>query len=593
MTRTDRTNFLDLRFNRLTFNDVKRVLRAARSDSRYGYIVTPNVDHIIRVDREPGLRALYDAAELCVCDSRILRLLARLRGLRLPLVPGSDLAAALLAELVEPSDRIALIGGSARSFDRLRSSYPDVTFVHYQAPMGLRSNPEARRSAAAFIAGEHARFTLIAVGSPQQEMIANEVHAFPEATGKALCIGAGIEFLTGEQKRAPRLVQKLGFEWAHRLASNPRRLWRRYLVDGVRIFPIYARWRNPAGNWVRTGAAVALFSLAAGTLLGVLFGAVKYGDGYRFGSVVTELPPARLSGALPLNLPAPDLLRPLTPDQAASENAARPFAQRPDSAASKFVLHTDVDDRDRATTCLAQAVYYEAAGEGVDGGRAVAQVVLNRLRHPGYPASVCGVVYQGSERPSGCQFTFTCDGSLQRIPVPALWARSRKIAEEALAGRVFAPVGHATHYHADYVLPYWADSLDKSVQIARHIFYRLRGALGDGRSFFQHYAGSEPRVREPGAAIVLPPSAETEQLANALASDSAKGAMAEVEKANAPTVALAADATLGTLISDGQSSAAPGHKPRSSNGCDVTGDRKQLAPLGANDMRAGSASPGC
>ena len=192
VTRTDRTNFLDLRFNRLTFNDVKRVLRAARSGSRYGYIVTPNVDHIIRVDREPGLRALYDAAELCVCDSRILRLLARLRGVRLPLVPGSDLAAALLAELVEPSDRIALIGGSARSFDRLRSSYPDVTFVHYQAPMGLRSNPEARRSAAAFIAGEHARFTLIAVGSPQQEMIANEVHAFPEATGKALCIGARV-----------------------------------------------------------------------------------------------------------------------------------------------------------------------------------------------------------------------------------------------------------------------------------------------------------------------------------------------------------------------------------------------------------------
>jgi spore germination cell wall hydrolase CwlJ-like protein len=110
-------------------------------------------------------------------------------------------------------------------------------------------------------------------------------------------------------------------------------------------------------------------------------------------------------------------------------------------------------DLDRALTCLTQAVYYEAASEGVDGGRAVAQVVLNRMRHPGYPASVCGVVYQGADRPTGCQFTFTCDGSLLRAPVQALWARSRKIAEEALKGRVFATVGHATHYHADYVLP--------------------------------------------------------------------------------------------------------------------------------------------
>jgi spore germination cell wall hydrolase CwlJ-like protein len=86
--------------------------------------------------------------------------------------------------------------------------------------------------------------------------------------------------------------------------------------------------------------------------------------------------------------------------------------------------------------------------------------VLNRMRHPGYPASICGVVYQGADRTTGCQFTFTCDGSLLRTPLASLWARSRKIAEDALSGRVYAPIGHATHYHADYVLPYWADSLD-------------------------------------------------------------------------------------------------------------------------------------
>jgi hypothetical protein len=94
---------------------------------------------------------------------------------------------------------------------------------------------------------------------------------------------------------------------------------------------------------------------------------------------------------------------------------------------------------------------------------------------------------------------------MQRIPVPSLWNRSREIAQQALAGHVFAPIGHATHYHADYVLPYWADSLDKSVQIGRHIFYRLRNSLGDSRSFFQRYGGTEPEVRQPGATVVIPP----------------------------------------------------------------------------------------
>ena len=121
----------------------------------------------------------------------------------------------------------------------------------------------------------------------------------------------------------------------------------------------------------------------------------------------------------------------------------------------------------------------------------MAQVVLNRMRHPGFPSTVCGVVYQGSQLPTGCQFTFSCDGSLARAPIPSLWAQARKIAAEALAGRVFAPVGHSTHYHANYVLPYWADSLAKQVQIGRHIFYRLQGSLGTSAAFSQRYAGSD------------------------------------------------------------------------------------------------------
>src|SRR5206468_2652528 len=181
------------------------------------------------------------------------------------------------------------------------------------------------------------------------------------------------------------------------------------------------------------------------------------------------------------------------------------------------------------------------------------QVVLNRMHHPGFPASVCGVVYQGSDRSTGCQFTFTCDGSLLRTPVASLWARSRKIAEDALAGKVFAAVGHATHYHADYVLPYWADVLDKTVQIGRHIFYRLRGPLGDARGFSQRYGGAEPDLPKPEAAtIVLPATAATAALATALASDGTTAAP-NVEKAAAPASPLAVDSAASRLIADGDS----------------------------------------
>lgn len=148
----------------------------------------------------------------------------------------------------------------------------------------------------------------------------------------------------------------------------------------------------------------------------------------------------------------------------------------------------------RAAECLAQAVWYEAASESEAGQRAVAQVVLNRVAHPSWPASVCGVVYQGSERSTGCQFTFTCDGSLARRPSGASWVRAQRIAAEALSGSVYAPVGLATHYHTLWVNPYWAGSLDHIGTIGAHRFYRNRGAGGQAGAFANAYAGIEPVV---------------------------------------------------------------------------------------------------
>lgn len=149
-----------------------------------------------------------------------------------------------------------------------------------------------------------------------------------------------------------------------------------------------------------------------------------------------------------------------------------------------------------AERCLTQAIYYEAGFEPESGKRAVAQVVLNRVQHPAYPNSVCGVVYQGSDQ-RVCQFSFTCDGSLGRRPAEAAWASAARIAREALAGRVEVSVGTSTHYHADYVVPRWAYSLGKVRQLGRHIFYRFNGSLGSARAFSALYNGREaiPAIR--------------------------------------------------------------------------------------------------
>lgn len=172
-------------------------------------------------------------------------------------------------------------------------------------------------------------------------------------------------------------------------------------------------------------------------------------------------------------------------------NAALPFSTSPLQAARPFGFSAGtMSDHARALHCLTQAVYYEAGFEPVEGRRAVAQVVLNRVRHPAFPKSVCGVVYDGSSRP-GCQFSFTCDGSLRRPPASAAWAAAAEVAREALAGRIVPAVGLATHYHANYVAPYWAPRLTKLAQIGAHIFYRWPGAWGQTGAFNGRYAGTE------------------------------------------------------------------------------------------------------
>lgn len=189
---------------------------------------------------------------------------------------------------------------------------------------------------------------------------------------------------------------------------------------------------------------------------------------------------------LPLIALASEVM-PISIDEAISRNKLRPVEAKGFIAARPFIIdraaHSD-PHYTAALQCLTQAVYYEAGYEPPSGMRAVAQVILNRVRHPAFPNSVCGVVYQGSERTTGCQFTFTCDGSLQRVPSTDAWRRSRLVAIAALNGWVEPTVGLATNYHADYVLPYWASSLTKMATIGRHIFY--------GKATFSRAVFSQP-----------------------------------------------------------------------------------------------------
>ncbi|OYX62796.1 MAG: cell wall hydrolase [Novosphingobium sp. 32-60-15] len=183
----------------------------------------------------------------------------------------------------------------------------------------------------------------------------------------------------------------------------------------------------------------------------------------------------------------------IAPTEAQSAwDARRDDEEVPVGAMARPVLATGTgEDRWRALQCLTAAIYYEAASEPDAGQRAVAQVVLNRVAHPAWPNTVCGVVYQGSERPS-CQFSFACDGSMARKPMAAFWDRARRVASDALAGYVYAPAGLATHYHTTAVHPYWAPSLTFLGTIGAHRFYRWAGNAGKPAAFTARYTGGEP-----------------------------------------------------------------------------------------------------
>jgi N-acetylglucosaminyldiphosphoundecaprenol N-acetyl-beta-D-mannosaminyltransferase len=246
---TPHAEFLGMRFSLLPQDEVIR--RVIEAGPPYRYVVTPNAYHVVAAHDEPAhLLPLYRTAWLSLCDSRIVRALAKLEGHALPLVTGSDLVPALFAALdarisAQQAKRILVIGPSVDVAAKLRAAYPNVICEVISAPSGLTQNAGRRLDVVRLCLERQWDIALLCVGCPAQELIAHKLAELGRRDGVALCVGASIDFITGVQIRAPRWLQKFSLEWAYRLAQEPRRLWRRYLVESPKILRIFIASRLP------------------------------------------------------------------------------------------------------------------------------------------------------------------------------------------------------------------------------------------------------------------------------------------------------------------------------------------------------------
>lgn len=244
--------FLGLPFCLWTQQQVIAAISAG-TDAPYRYVVTPNAHHVVSAHEAPArLLPAYRGAWLSLCDSRVVRALARLDRCDLPLVTGSDLVGALLHTLNAQAldrrrspKRILIVGPAQDVGVLLRRAFPALDFDIWPAPAGLAANAGRRLAVVRAIMNLHWDIALLCVGSPAQELIARQLAELGCPSGIALCVGASIDFLTGRQRRAPRWLQRMSLEWAYRLAREPLRLWRRYLVQSPRILRIFITSRSP------------------------------------------------------------------------------------------------------------------------------------------------------------------------------------------------------------------------------------------------------------------------------------------------------------------------------------------------------------
>ena len=233
---------LGLDFADLSAAEAAETIAARPADSAFGYVVTPNADHLVRLSDDPDLAGIYRDAWLCLLDSRVVAGIARGFGLMAPRVAtGSEVTELLLNRHIHKGERITIIGLRPEWLPTLVARRGLAAPFHYDPPTGFERDPAAFAATVAFVLAHPARLVFLAVGSPRQERLAAAVAATGRATGTGLCIGASLAFVVGAQRRAPAWMRRCGLEWAHRLSSDPRRMARRYLVDSPRVVALLAR----------------------------------------------------------------------------------------------------------------------------------------------------------------------------------------------------------------------------------------------------------------------------------------------------------------------------------------------------------------
>jgi len=235
---------LGLDFADLSLAQAAQYLAERPADAPFSYVVTPNADHLVRLSRDPRLTAIYRNAALRVLDSRVVAGLGRRMGLAVPqVVPGSDLTAYLLAEHLRPGEQITIVGLSPIWLPSLIARCGLAPPAHYNPPRGFVNDPSAFDATVSFVQANPARFVFLAVGSPQQEYLAAAIATRGGATGTGVCVGASLEFVAGARKRAPAFMSEAGLEWLFRLGSEPRRLFRRYLIDSPGVIALLLKQR--------------------------------------------------------------------------------------------------------------------------------------------------------------------------------------------------------------------------------------------------------------------------------------------------------------------------------------------------------------
>ncbi len=253
-------SLLGLDFADLGLTQAATLIASRSADSPFGYVVTPNADHLVRLSRDPGLRMTYRNAALCLLDSRVVGGLAKALGLpAAPVVTGSDLTEHLLSKHLRPGEKITIVGLAPTWLPALVARYGLAPPAHHNPPIGFEHDPVAFADAVAFVRANPARFIFLVVGTPRQERLAEAIANAGGATGTALCVGASLDFLSGARRRAPRVMQRMGLEWLFRLAVEPRRLFRRYMIDSPVIIALLLKqrlrmgWRKPVQITLRSG----------------------------------------------------------------------------------------------------------------------------------------------------------------------------------------------------------------------------------------------------------------------------------------------------------------------------------------------------